>query len=77
LEVLLCLEETEQDLPGVEVREGGEVLVEGEEVVVGWEELALGLEPAGVVSVPIAEPKFPTKWELPAITLVVPSAAQR
>ena len=75
--MLLCLEETEQDLPGVEVREGGEVLAKGEEVLVGWEEHVPGLDPAGVVFVPIAEPKFPTKWEPPAITLVVPSAAQK
>ncbi len=59
--MLLCLEETELDLPGAVVREREEVLAEGEGVAVGWEEHALGLDLAGVASVPTVGLSFPTR----------------
>lgn len=68
LEVQLCPEETERDLPGAVAQARGEVLAGVERVPAGWE--AHVLEPALVenASVPVVVPVFPTRQGYPATT---------
>jgi hypothetical protein len=52
--VKLCLEEMEQDLPGVVVQVLAEVQAEEAEVLAGWVAIVLELAPVETVSAQIA-----------------------
>gem|GEM_PF-4487555 len=58
MEVKLCPEEMELDLPGVVAQVVVEVWEEEEEVLAGWEATGLGPVPVGIVSALIAEQDY-------------------
>jgi hypothetical protein len=61
LEVKLCLEEMELDLPGVVVQEVAEVWEGEEQGQAGWEVIDLEPVPVGIVSALIAELEYPIR----------------
>jgi hypothetical protein len=61
LEVKLCPEEMELDLPRVVVQEVAEAWEEEEEALAGWEVINLALVPVGIVSALVAEPDYPIR----------------
>jgi hypothetical protein len=61
LEVKLCLEEMELDLPGVVVQVVAEVWEGGEQGQAGWEVVDLELVPVGIVSALIVELEYPIR----------------
>lgn len=61
MEVKLCPEEMEPDLPGVVVRVEEEVLAEEVGVEAGWEVIDLELVLVGIVSAPVAELECPIR----------------